>query len=413
MNITATIAWSLIWSAAAGMPFAGCGMMSAASPWSGHYSGGDGAGPASSTPSLNGPLFTTAHTTQFAAPGWRYLSVAGGGSGFLPPSAGNGSFVSFVPGSTLSDVTIIIEKVIGPCKCSPPGAGETADGAVDVVLTGGLPGEGTVLHVWRTNATRQFWQDQDITVGSGGAFSVFVARDEIVTVSTVSTAAHGGSLASIPPPASFPLPYADDFSSYAEDTTPVRFFSDQTGSFAARAGALTQVVPIDPGPNRWTNEDNTPLTLIGDASLGDVVVTVGATFMPASKNESGVPVFLGFTYVQACARVTSYTGLRNGPPPGYCLSVNSTGAWAVLAYTTVIGTGQLAGTFVPSAPHTLVLSTAGTVVAAWVADGSPTGAPPLSPPLLNVTSRSYAAGAVALGSGFHFAAFDNFTIAAA
>ena len=73
-NMTATIAWSLIWSVPTGLPCEGAGLMTAIQPWSGHYSGGDGGGPPSPTPSLNGPLWLTAHTTQFTRPGWRCKS---------------------------------------------------------------------------------------------------------------------------------------------------------------------------------------------------------------------------------------------------------------------------------------------------------------------------------------------------
>lgn len=47
------------------------GLMLADEPWSGHYD-------------LSAPLWTGAQVTQFTAPGWRYLSVPGGGSGLLP-----------------------------------------------------------------------------------------------------------------------------------------------------------------------------------------------------------------------------------------------------------------------------------------------------------------------------------------
>ncbi len=318
MNMTATIAWSLVWSVQPGLPCPGRGLLTAQQPWSGHYSGGDGTGGPSAAPSLNGPLWITAHTTQFTAPGWRYLPVAAGGSGFLPASAGNGSYVTLVPpAGQPAGFTLIIEKFVGPCVCAPPGVGVTADGTAQFSVTGGLPGAGTRLQVWRSNATHQFWRDQDLVIEADGSFSVFVARDAIVTVSTVATAAHGGvPPAEIPAPAPFPLPYADDFDRYAEDTTPVRYFADQTGSFAARAGALTQVVPIDPGPNRWVNEDVDPLTMLGDPNIANVTLAVTAAFTPAANASGRGDLPLGFTYAQACVRVTNYTGLKNGPPTG-------------------------------------------------------------------------------------------------
>ena len=52
MNITATIAWSLIWSVYPGWPYYGNGLMYAYEPWSNYYT-------------VNGPIWTSAHTCQF------------------------------------------------------------------------------------------------------------------------------------------------------------------------------------------------------------------------------------------------------------------------------------------------------------------------------------------------------------
>ena len=414
-NMTATIAWSLIWAAPAGLPFLGAGLMTAVQPWSGHYSGGDGGGPPSAAPSLDGPLWTTAHTTQFTRPGWRYL-LTGSGSGLLP--GGGGSFVTLVPPADLSALTIVIEKVAGPCKCSANATPAPADGVVTFALAGGLPGPGTRLQVWRTSAAAQFVRDAaDAAVAADGTLSVFVAADTVVTLSTLAGAGKGAPPAPPPPPAPFPLPYADDFSGYPEDAAPLRLWADQTGSFAARGGAMAQVVGEDPGPNRWVREDLDPITLLGDATLAaDVVVAVGATFAPARNASGAGSAALGFTYVQACARVLNYTGLRTQAPPGYCVGVNATGAWAVRAGGAALGGGQLPVPFSAGSPHALVLAVRGARVAAWVVEGAPppSGALPGSPPLVNVTDGTFpGSGMVALGSGFHPAAFDNFTLAAA
>ena len=414
MNITATIAWSLIWSVPVGLPCGGSGMMTAQEPWSGHYSGGDGAGGPSATPSLNGPLWTSAHTTQFVAPGWRYLHVPGGGSGFLDASMGNGSYVTLVPPADLSAFTLIIEKAAGTCKCAPPGVGVTSDGTATFSVAGGLPGAGTVLQVWRTNETAQFWRDADVVIAGDNTFSIFVPSDSIVTLSSRANASHGVPSAPIPTPGPFPIPYADDFSGYGADATPVRFFADQTGSFAVRNGSLTQVVTVDPGPNRWVNEDVDPITLLGDDSLGNLTVFVGVAFF-AAPNASGLGQgAFGFTYAQACARITDYSGLRNGPPNGYCLAVNATGSWFARAGSVVIGTGPLPSSsgspFDPSSPHTLVLSLVGANLLGWVLDGPAVAVLPDLPPLLNVTTGAFAAGLVGLGCGYHEAAFNNFTV---
>jgi len=407
MNMTSTIAWSLIWSVPETLPFPGNGLMSAQEPWSGHYSGGDGASFPGNITSLNGPLWTTAHTTQFTSPGWRYLLTSGGGSGFLPPEAGNGSYVTLVPKNDTSDFTIVIEKIATPpCKCSPNGSSFVSDGfaTFSVSPSGGLPGANTVLHVWRTNETVQFWQDADIVIDSSGSFSVFVARDSLVTLSTLSGASHGEPSAPIPPPSSFPLPYKDNFNSYPEDATIVRYFADQTGSFAVRNGSLTQVVPIDPGVNNWAAEDVDPITLLGDHSLSDVILSVDVSFQPAVNSSGKGRGPFGFSYAMTCVRITSYTGFKNGPPPGFCLSLNSTGAWLFQAGVNQLSFGQLPLPFDSTIFHTMVISATGPQIEGWI------NQPPSSPPLFNSTSTAYTSGLIGLGGGYHMSKFDNFSL---
>ena len=159
-------------------------------------------------------------------------------------------------------------------------------------------------------------------------------------------------------------------------------------------------MPADPGPNRWTAEDVDPLTVVGDGSLVDVVASVDAAWPPPP---AGAPPN-ATTYVQLCARIAAYTGFKNGPPPGLCLLVNATGGWAARAGATLVAAGRAAG-FDPSSPHRLAVTAAGAAVAgaidgAAVFSGAPVGA-------------HTAGGLVALGCGYHAAAFNNFAIAAA
>jgi len=393
MNMTSTIAWSLIWSVPISLPFQGDGLMNAQEPWSGYYNGG-------TDNSLNGPLWSTAHTTQFIQPGWRYLLVSGNGSGLLPPSVGNGSYVTLVSSDNFNDFTIVVEKTVGPCHCVSPGTGYTADGTVEFVIGNGLPGPGTVLHVWRSNETVQFWKDTDIIIPNNSTISIFVPRDSIVTISTISTASHGIPTSAIPPSANFPLPYFDNFDQYPEDTAPVRYFADQTGSFAARSSKFMQVVPADPGPNRWVQEDVDPISLIGDNSLGNITINVTTTFQPASNATGPGAGTFGYTYTQLCGRITNYSGLRNGPPPGYCLALNATGSWLARAGETVLEMGQLSTPFDPTISRILTLTLNNEQIIGWIDTAL----------LFNITAKQYQYGLVGLGSGYHNATFDDFSI---
>jgi hypothetical protein len=79
----------------------------------------------------------------------------------------------------------------------------------------------------------------------------------------------------IPAPAPFPLPWRDDFSAYAEDTTPVRGWADQQGSWAARGGAFAH----------WAARDGRVATLAarpgsGTAMDGSKTVHAATLFEP-------------------------------------------------------------------------------------------------------------------------------------
>ena len=92
-NMTALIVWNLISSYYDHLFWYGDSFMGAAYPHSGHYD-------------ITSPLWSAAHTTQFAFPGWHYLPISinmpnnYGGSGQLP---GGGSYVTFVDTTGMSD----------------------------------------------------------------------------------------------------------------------------------------------------------------------------------------------------------------------------------------------------------------------------------------------------------------------
>ena len=73
--MTATEIWSPITSYYDNLAAPNSGLMYANTPWSGNYN-------------VQGTIWATAHTTQFAQPGWQYLDSA---SGYLPEK---GSYVS-------------------------------------------------------------------------------------------------------------------------------------------------------------------------------------------------------------------------------------------------------------------------------------------------------------------------------
>src|SRR2546430_2118432 len=116
-KMTKTEIWSPVTSYYDNLPVPGSGLMRANTPWSGHYQ-------------VSPAIWVTAHTTQFAQPGWKYLDGAcvriEGGSVVALKSPGG------------EDYTLVIE---------------TTDAADPQTLSFRVEGDlgRKPLHVWRTN----------------------------------------------------------------------------------------------------------------------------------------------------------------------------------------------------------------------------------------------------------------------
>ena len=232
--------------------------MYAFEPWSNSYT-------------VNGPIWTSAHTTQFTAPGWRYLvATHNGGSGYL---AHGGSYVTMIspqPNATtgLYDFSIVVEKLEGAClRC----AGEsTQPETVVFQLSGGLENHAS-LTFWSTNETDQFIHLSDLVVDSQGQVSFEAQPDTIYTISSLTGQSKGSFALPIPPSAPFPFPYADNFNNYTIDAE-AAYFADDGGSFLIapappgedspqRGMVLQQFVINQAGVNAWV-PDTPPITIL-------------------------------------------------------------------------------------------------------------------------------------------------------
>lgn len=189
MNITATISWSLIWSAYSNLICRDSGLMRARTPHSGYYE-------------VSPTIWLHAHWGQFVQPGWRFLHVPGGGSGFLNVEGAplhGGTFVSLVPENDLSALTVIVETSADR-SCMQRNLSHFS---LRFTTRGGLPGPGTVLYVWSSTQSSLFVQLAPLTIDDSSSFSIEVAPDSVTTVTTVSTGNHG-SFPDSPVPADLP-----------------------------------------------------------------------------------------------------------------------------------------------------------------------------------------------------------------
>jgi len=353
-KMTATEIWSPITSYYDILAAPNSGLMKANTPWSGAYS-------------VLPEIWVTAHTTQFALPGWSYLE--GGASALLPA----GGSVVTLESTNHSDYSIIIE---------------TSDAArpqtITFHLTNGL--STAALHVWQTTKTNQFMNLGQVAP-VGGHFTCTFAPKSLYTLTTTTGQAKGD--ATPPPAAPYPLPFKDDFENYAPGKTP-KYFSDQAGTFetskrADGKGQCLRQVLMQPGI-RWTAEWQ-PYTLIGDAAWSDYAVSADVL----TETNSGLVFVMG--------RVGNGAGFSDAVPRGYWLALdNATGRWELHASANLLASGTAnlrAHTW-----HNLQLAMQGVSLRCCVDGALAT----------NFTDSTYTCGMAGIGCGWHGAQFDNFTL---
>lgn len=332
-NYTATIMWNLVSAYYADLRWYGDSLINAPQPWSGHYE-------------VKSPVWMTAHTTQFAQPGWRYLPQ-GEGSGWL---AGGGSYVTLVSPGDGGDWSTIIETMTpehSQCIRNNPKApwNVNATQTVTLAISGGLRTD-TPIHVWKSVlfVSGQGYDDDDTGPGRSGPASPFlfeqqpdlqivdgavtltVEVDAVVSLTTTTGQRKGAADQGPSKSASFPLPYADSFDGYANDTAP-RYLSDQAGSFSVMnrdgKGVLRQSVPESPtwAGTAWHGQDSVaPLSIIGDYNASDYAVTVTAA--ADSVPSSGPAPLLSLVPCDAVDESQRWVWNATGVFPGSISSVD-------------------------------------------------------------------------------------------
>jgi len=357
-HFTKTEIWSPVTSYYDILAAPNSGLMYANTPWSGHYD-------------VQGAIWATAHTTQFAKPGWRYLQNA---SGQLTP----GSYVTLAAPNG-HDWTMVVETI-----------NSKQPTRMTVVIKGSL-GHGA-LHVWETNQKRTFEHVGDITPHDGSFVYTF-EPDSLYTITT-TVGQHKGT--AVPPPSKpFPLPYRDSF----EKTPLLRsaaYLSDQDGAYevhpcVGRPGkCLEQVISQKPIP--WGPIPD-PWTLAGDIHWADYTERTDFR-VPAN----GIATLIG--------RIDSADVFADGKaryPSGYVLRVQADGNWALLATAYKKAEKQLAaGKIAVDATrwHRMELSFHGSAIHAAI-DGKT---------LAELQDQMHTHGMIGIGSGWDHTAFDNLAV---
>lgn len=367
-RITGAVNWSLAACWYHGVTaYAGDGLLDCETPWSGNYA-------------VDRSLWVTAHTTQFAAPGWGYDTAASGESAVL-----GGSYVTLKSPDNAQFSTIV----------------ETtqATAAQPITLTGI---QATTVHVWDTDLgsadpATWFVRGPDLQPADG-AVTLTLQPNHIYTL-TSTTGQQKGSPAS-PSTQGWSLPYREDFNAYPYGATP-RYFSDQEGTWETapcdgRGGKCLEQT-ITAKPVRWRPEPLNPLTVVGDPSWPcDYTVGVDARLDTSPG------------YVELSGRDSGFDLLGTGLA-GYHLRLATDGTWMLFKETTGNRGGNHVDTLLATGSVTrsasswdhLELAFQGDAITALI-DGTP---------VTTVTDDSYHGGQVGLQiGGYYGAQFDNLTV---
>ena len=265
-SMSSTVYWPAAYAWSSGLHYRGKGLVVATSPW------------ASAPYFVPAALFVVAHTTHFTSGDGSWWLTNGTGSGHIgdgkvkpipeAPGGWNVSYVSYVKrddaacaASQRCPFTLVVESffaggvwhsthsargLAAAVSDAPPAATQTFQ------LGGALAGwAGASLFAWHTNSSADtlFKREAPVAVAADGTFTVTIEPSAIWTFTTVASAHPGGAafVAELarrggalldplsddpagPQDAPFPLPFADDFEGYANDTLPL-YSSDMFGAF--------------------------------------------------------------------------------------------------------------------------------------------------------------------------------------
>jgi galactosylceramidase len=350
---TNVVTWSLITSYYDNLSIPKSGLMTANTPWSGHFD-------------VQPAVWAAAHTTQFAEPGWKYIDS---GCGFLK----KGSYVTLeAPGG--KDLSIIIETV-----------DTTGTQTVTFQLDPGF--EKKTLHVWKSTREKcEFEKQPDLKIRNN-RFTIKLDGKSAYSITTTTGQTKG--IYQVQQDKPFPFPYISGFEQDSTGQLPP-FFMDQAGVFEVqprqdgRGSCLRQV--INQEGTEWEAGKNVFVsTILGDVKWTDYEVNVDVNIQ---ENTGSAKISGRITEVR-----------RGGDyPDGYWFKINAAGAWVLYSGKQEIGSGSCS--FQPFEWHHLSMKFRGDTISVNV-DGTE---------VVKTTDAGFKNGLAGLGSDFNNVEFDNFEI---
>jgi galactosylceramidase len=343
------------------------GFIKAQQPWSGHYEVYDA-------------VWVTAHVTQFTEPGWQFLDPGCKLFNATDPRSDAGCIALKDPKS--NNWSII--------------AGTIEAATLKVHLGAGL--ETGPIHVWKSTLAKDIWKSADQAMfvqqadvmPDNGSLVLNLDANSIYSFTTTTGQKKATPPHPIPGTARFPMPYSENFASYAVGDAP-KYFMDQKGTFEVAADGrggkcLQQVLPAVGA--EWMKRFK-PYTIFGDHhwesyELSADVKIVGGDVVLGGWNDSS----------------PASAALTGDNMEGYAFTLEKSGNWNLSYHFKPIENGVITG-YDGSAWHAVKLRFFNSRIQAFV-DGKPVG------PLLD--GDHDLEGLCFLGSTYHPNCFANLKV---
>jgi len=353
-RMTKTITWSLVSSYYNNLTFAKSGLMTANTPWSGYYE-------------VDPAIWSVAHTTQFAEPGWKYVDS---GCGYLD---NKGSFVTLVSASSIPDLSIVAETM-------------DADQPQTVTFKLNKKLKAKEVFVWRTVLKGNSFEQLSPIPVKNNEFSIIIDPKALYTITTTT----GQQKAKATPAENkpFPFPFKADFEDEKMGSTP-KYISDIGGAFEVvkrmdgKGNCLRQI--ITRRTIEWQQTVAQNQTILGDPSWTDYSVSCDVFFSEP------------FSYATLLARTTEMTG-SHPLPDAYLFNLESSGKWEILAKYKRLASGIVS--LPEKSWHSILLDVKGDKLKALI-NGKV---------VVELTDTTYTHGVAGVGSSFHVVDFDNIEI---